>query len=222
MATQLTPLRSGHARDRLARLGALALATGLLVACGLGLTAAVVPTLGSRYLPWITGRALGLASYVCLAGLVALGILWRHPWRARLGLHPESLLRAHAVLGTSTVVLVLGHVVSLASDRYAGVGWLGAVVPGLSRYRPGAVALGVVAVFLLLAVAGTARLAGRLGTRHWRSFHRLAGATFVLVWFHGVLAGTDTAPLRALYVASAAILLLLVVSRALARAPEAP
>ncbi len=220
MATQLNLPAGANGRDRLSHLAAVLLAVALLGTSAVALAAAVTPTLHSRYLPWITGRSLGIASYGALAGLVALGLVARHPWRHRLGLHPESLLRAHAVLGTTTLALVVAHVIALAGDRYAGVGWLGAVVPGLSHYRTGAVALGVVALALLLAITATARLAGRLGARHWRSFHHLAGPLFVLVWLHGVLAGTDTAALRALYVASAAVLAALAASRLVARLPE--
>ena len=224
MATRLTPPRGAGAGagGEIARIAGILASVTLLSASAVALAAAVAPTLHSRYLPWITGRSLGIAAYLCLAGLVALGLVLRHPWRQRLRLHPESLLRAHALLGTATLALVLAHVVALASDRYAGVGWLGAVLPGLSRYRTGAVALGVVAFALLLAVAGTARLAGRLGARHWRWFHHLAGVVLVLVWFHGVLAGTDTAALRGLYVGSAAVLVALAATRALAGKPLAP
>ncbi len=221
MATPLTPPPRARVRHGLTLVGATLTSMALLAASAVALAAAVVPTLHSRYLPWITGRGLGIAAYLCLVGLVALGLLLHHPWRRRLGLHPESLLRAHAVLGTATVALVVAHVVALASDPYAGVGWLGAVVPGVSRYRAGAVALGVVAFALLLAVAGTARLAGRLGARHWRWVHHLSGAVLLLVWVHGVLAGTDTAALRGCYVGSAGLLVALAVTRVLARVPEA-
>lgn len=203
------------------RLAALVGGAALLAGGGAVFASAIAPSLQSRYFPWITGRALGVASFVCLWALVALGTAIRHPWRARLGRpHPEALLRAHAALGVATLGLVAAHVAFLASDRYAGVGWLGAVVPGLSRYRPSAVALGIVGTALFLVVAGTARLAGRRGTRHWLALHRLAGPTFALVWLHGTLAGTDTAALRPLYLATAATVVLLATSRAVARRDE--
>lgn len=216
MATDLSRTPRGRGAGHLAAL----CAGGLLAASAAALAVSIAPSLRSRYLPWITGRSLGIASYLCLTALVGLGVVLRHPWRGRLGIHPASLLRAHAVLGVSTVVLVLAHASVLASDRYAGVGWAGALVPGLSHYRTGAVAVGTVALVLLLLVAGTARLAGRRGTRHWLAYHRLAGAAFGLVWLHGVLAGTDTAALRPLYVATATGLLALVTTRALGHGPE--
>lgn len=175
---------------------------------------AFLPTLHSRYLPWITGRALGIAAYLALVALVALGIWMRHPWRHRVPLwHPETRLRVHALLGASTVALVAGHLASLAADRYAGVGWWGALVPGMSHYRTVAVSLGVVAFFFLLLLGLTARLAGRRGARHWLAYHRLAAANFALVFLHGVLAGSDTVALRGLYLGTGGFVALLAASR---------
>lgn len=173
----------------------------LPLAAGFEFARLFAPTLHSKYFPWITGRALGIAGYVSLTALVILGIWIRHPWRLRRPVgHGETRLRIHATLATATVALVTGHIVSLASDHYAGVGWSGAFVPGLSKYRTFAVSLGVIAMFFMILLFVTARTAGRRGSRHWYTFHRLAVATFALVWVHGVLAGADTAALRVLYI----------------------
>ena len=186
----------------------------LPLVAGFGFAKLVAPTVHSRYFPWLTGRALGIAAYLSLTALVLLGIWLRHPWRQRMGLmHPESRLRLHASLGTATLALVAGHVAFLASDKYAGVGWLGAVVPFEATYRPVAIALGVVAMFYMVVLSGTARLAGRWGSRHWYLFHHVAVVTFALVWAHGVLAGTDTAALRSLYVVSGGLVLVAASSR---------
>ena len=114
------------------------------------------------------------------------------------------LVTALAALATATLALVVGHLVTLASDHYAGVGWSGAFVPGLSRYRTFAVALGVIAMFFMVVLAVSARAAGRRGARRWSAIHRFAVLTYVLVWIHGVLAGADTNALRGLYVTTAA------------------
>jgi sulfoxide reductase heme-binding subunit YedZ len=107
--------------------------------------------------------------------------------------------------------------VFLASDHYAGVGWVGAIVPGLSHYRRAAVGIGVGAFELMIVIAATARFAGRRGTKHWLAIHRLASVTFGLTWFHGVLAGTDTSALRFLYVATGTLIAFLLGTRAFAR-----
>lgn len=180
--------------------------------------------LGDRMLPWILGRGLGVAAYLSLTALAALGLWFRHPWRrgTRSVVPAAALLRAHAALAAATAMLVAGHVTALALDAYAHVGWSGALVPGLSHYRPAAVALGTVALYLGLLIGASAALAGRMVGRRWLAVHRLASVTFVLMWLHGVEAGSDVTTLRWLYVSSGVLIAVLAVSRAAARRAERP
>jgi hypothetical protein len=208
---------------------AASLATTTLVVVAVAVAAGVVaarlvaPTIHGRYFLWVSGRALGLAAYLTLTALVLLGTWLRHPWRLRHPLlHGESRLRVHALLAVATLVLVAGHVVSLAADRYAGVGWVGAFVPGQSHYRTTAVAIGVVALFVLVVVGASAGLAGRRGTRHWLAVHRWAALIFVAVWSHGVFAGTDTPRLRVLYAATGFAWVVVVATRVAASRVESP
>lgn len=189
--------------------------------CGFALVYMSVPSHQARMLPWIVGRGLGIAAYLVLTVLVALGTWFSHPWRFRRPvLHPAVQLRAHAVLAAGALVLVTGHVIALVADRFAGVGAVGAFAPGYSGYRPAAVALGTVALYLGLAAGGTATLAGRFLIRHrWLGIHRYAGLVFATCWFHGVLAGSDTPALRAVYGATGLVVLALVVTRHTVRAP---
>ncbi len=183
------------------------------------LSTAVYATAGGKVartmLPWVLGRGLGLAALGALTLLVASGLWFRHPWRRRRrvpGAYGE--LRVHAALGSAALVLTAAHIVALALDHYAGVGWAGAFVPGRSGYRPVPVALGTAALYLGLLVGLTAALAGRLAVgRHWYAVHRTASAVFVLVWLHAVLAGSDAAGLRPVYVVSGAAMLALAFTR---------
>ena len=210
-------LRAGTSAGSGLRLGIAVALSGIAV--GWIAALAFLPTLTSRMLPWILGRALGIASYSDLVLLVALGTWYRHPWRFRRPLlHPQTQLRLHAGLAAGAVALVGGHVAALVLDRYAKVGVLGAFVPGASGYRPFAVALGVLALYFGLAVGAGAALAGRTGWR-WIGVHRLGAAVVVFAWFHGVLAGTDTVALRLFYLVTGALLVVLVASRHAAASP---
>jgi DMSO/TMAO reductase YedYZ heme-binding membrane subunit len=195
-----------------------ALAITLPLGAGMATALAVGSTVHSKFFPWISSRALGVAAYVSLTALVALGLWLRHPWRfkVRLG-HAESMLRTHATLAVATVALVIAHLSFLATDRYAGVGWSGALIPGLSHYRTLGVGLGVAALYLMAAISLTARFAGRRGTRHWLGVHRLALLTFAATWFHGVLSGIDVVVLRPLYATTGALIAALCVTRLFAR-----
>ena len=184
---------------------AAAAAAIVAVCCGAGFLFGdlLTPLAHNRMLPWIVARATGIGAFVALTGLTLLGLLFRRPARRSPRVHPETILRLHVALGPAVVMLVVAHVGSLLADRYAGVGWVALLVPGSATYRPAAVTYGMVAAWLVTLVVASAALAGRgpVGSR-WAVVHRLAYPAFVLTWIHGVLAGSDTAALRTLYVAA--------------------
>jgi methionine sulfoxide reductase heme-binding subunit len=167
-------------------------------------------------LPWIVARGLGIAGYCALVALVGLGMWLRHPWRTKLR-HPspEAMLRVHASLAAATLALVLGHIIALVVDPWAGVGLKGAIVPGAGTYRPPAVALGSLAVYFGLFVGLTAAFAGRLRRIRWLPIHHFASLTLALVWLHGVLAGSDTRVMLPLYVGTGVLMFGLWVTRRL-------
>ncbi|MFI7544815.1 hypothetical protein [Actinoplanes sp. NPDC049599] len=212
------PLRFA-ARPRRAYLDILAITAGSGLAAWLS-GRAVGAVAGDRNAPWIVGRASGIAAYLLLVALVVLGLLLSHPRRTRWRRPgPELRLRLHVGLAVFTLALLVLHVVVLATDEYAKVGWWGALLPMASRYRPAAVTLGVLGAYCGLLTGLTAVLAGRLARRVWWPLHKTAMAGLVLVWAHGVLAGSDSAALRLMYLATAAGVLALAVSRYAARTP---
>lgn len=174
----------------------------------------------NRMAPWIIGRAAGVSSYLMLVALVLLGLLLSHPWRSRWH-RPSSAtrIRVHIVLAVLTLALTLLHVVFLATDRYAGVGWWGVVLPLRATYRPVPVTLGLLGAWAGLFAGGTAALAGRLPARAWWPIHKVAASALVLVWLHGVLAGGDTYALRWMYLGSGMLVVAAAISRYAARSP---
>lgn len=175
---------------------------------------------GVDAVPWVLARASGVTSYLLLLALVTTGLVLAHPWARHLRRPtPATRLVLHASLATFTLAFTVLHVVVLATDPWAQVGWRGVLLPMASEYRPVPVTLGVLAVWAGLITGVTARWAGRVG-RVWLPVHRVALAVFALVWAHGVLAGTDTSALRGLYLATGAAVAGLAVSRYGARTPR--
>jgi DMSO/TMAO reductase YedYZ heme-binding membrane subunit len=180
------------------------------------------PLTRDRMLPWILTRGLGLASFTALTALVLTGIWLRHPWRSRFSSpHPEALLRVHVTLAAAVVTLLAGHLTATALDHYAGVGWVGVFLPWASTYRPTAITLGTVSLYLVLLVTGTAALAGTLGRRIWLPIHSVAVLVFFCSLTHALLAGSDTHRLRWLYAGAAALVALAQASRWLSRSDHA-
>jgi hypothetical protein len=175
---------------------------------------------GNRMAPWIIGRAAGITSYLLLVALVLLGLVLSHPWRTRLTRpSPAARIQLHIALTVFTLVFTALHVVVLATDRFAGVGWWGAALPMRASYRPVAVTLGVVGMWSGLLSGITAALAGHLPGRVWWPIHKVAAVALILVWLHGVLAGGDTNALRWLYLSTGLLVAAAAFSRYTARTP---
>lgn len=172
---------------------------------------------GDPMAPWILGRASGVAAYLLLVTVVLAGLVLAHPGRAALGGSSPARIRIHLALAMFTLGFTALHVVVLATDRYAGVGWVGAALPFGAAYRPAAVTLGVLGLWVGLLAGSTAALAGHLPRRWWWPVHKAAASALVLVWAHGVLAGSDSPALLWLYVGSGSLVLGAAVWRYLGR-----
>ena len=101
---------------------------------------------------------------------------------------------------------MVAHVVGIVLDPYADVGLVGSLVPGASSFRPLPIALGSLALYALLITGLTARYMKLLPTGWWLKIHRVSLVVFILAWAHGMLAGTDSDALRAMYVVSGAVI----------------
>jgi DMSO/TMAO reductase YedYZ heme-binding membrane subunit len=151
---------------------------------------------------WLGSRAAGLTALVLLSLEVVLGLILSHPTNKSTWRLSKRLFPWHEHLWVFTVAFVVVHVVSIATDRFANVGWLGALVPGLSEFRTVPVALGTLACYALLITGLTARLTRLLPAGWWLKLHRLSLGVLALAWAHGMLAGSDTFDAVAIYAAS--------------------
>lgn len=200
----------------LAGAAALAAAAGSIVIVW-GMTQ---KTLGSQMATWVLGRAAGVASYVLLLLLVVTGLVLSHPWARHLRFpSPRTRLTIHATLSLFALSFTVLHLVVLALDPWAGVGWLGAVLPMASTYRPVAVSLGVLALWAGAITGVTARFAGSFAARYWWPIHKVAAALLLLVWAHSVFAGSDVTALTMFYIVTGLFVLALAMTRYAARTP---
>ncbi len=152
---------------------------------------------------WYVARAAGVVAYALLTSGVLLGVLLAG--RARFPRWPAfALTDVHRFISILTGVFIAIHVYALLLDRYAHVSIATLVVPGASSYRPFWIALGTIALELLLAVALSNLLRKRIGHMRWRRVHYLTFGVWIAATAHGVGAGTDASAgwLRVLYLVS--------------------
>ena len=145
----------------------------------------------STMLPWYVARASGLVGWALLAAATLWGlalstkILGKRP-------RPNWLLDLHRWLGGVALIFTGVHVLALIADTYVHFGLASVLVPFASAWRPVAVAWGVVALYLLLAVELTSLARAHLSNTVWRRIHFASFALFVMATIHGLTAGTDT------------------------------
>ncbi len=195
---------------RLGLIGAAALSAGVSGVL-IGLAARSVAR--NRMAPWIIGRASGLTSYLLLVVLVLLGLGLARTSTAGSARSTIRRIRLHAWLATLTLAFTVLHIVVLATDSYAGVGWHGVLVPMGATYRPVATTLGQIGLASGLLAGLTAAFGGYLPLRLWWPIHKVAAVSLVLVWLHGYFGGSDTTALKALYLGTAGLVLAVAAAR---------
>jgi DMSO/TMAO reductase YedYZ heme-binding membrane subunit len=153
-------------------------------------TAVVGVLLAATKVWWYVSRSSGIVAW----GLSALAVLWGLALSTRaLGRKPPApwLLDVHRFLGALTVAFVLVHLVGLFLDPWAGFTVSELLVPMASSWKPVAVAWGIVAFYLLLAVEITSLVKNRLPQRLWRGVHLSSYAMYAAATAHLLLSGTD-------------------------------
>lgn len=171
-------------------------------------TLAAGPTMG------YATRALGVAAYVALAFSVAVGSLRALP-RRPFARHTWVVDELHQFVASLAVLLVVGHLAALLLDSSRHYTLVNLVFPLTEPGHLAAGRLGVVGLYAIAVTILSSWLRRRLNYGFWRGLHYASFVAFVAVTLHGLLAGSDTGEpwMRAIYAASAAIVVLLVVAR---------
>lgn len=139
---------------------------------------------------WFTARASGITAWA----LVTASVLWGMALSTRaLGKRPKGpwLTDLHRFLGGLAVVFTVVHMVALWADSYVAFGPSELLVPFASTWQPAAVAAGIVAFYLLVAVEVTSLLMKRLPKVWWKRVHVTSYALYGLATAHLLTAGTD-------------------------------
>jgi len=140
---------------------------------------------------WYAARATGMVALL----LITATMVWGTLASARTG--PRRWPRftvnlLHRNLSLLTLAFLAVHIGSSVVDRYAGIGWLDALVPFGSVYKPLWLGLGAAALDLLLALVVTSLLRPRIGVRWWRAVHWMAYLCWPVALVHAIGTGTDS------------------------------
>ena len=133
---------------------------------------------------WYIARATGLVAWALAVGSLLLGLALA---TRAMGSKPRGpwLLDLHRWLGGLAVVFTAAHVGGLIADSYVSFDLVDALVPFAASWRPGAVAWGVLALWVMVAIEVTSLLMRRLPKRVWRAVHLSSYLLAVAATLHG-------------------------------------
>ncbi len=163
---------------------------------------------------WLISRASGLAAFALLSGSMVFGLLISSK-AADKSMSRLTVFTVHQFLSVLSLAFVAVHGGALLFDGFFHFTVFDLVVPFVAPYEPLMVGLGIVAAWLSAAVTGSFWARKYIGQKAWRKLHFASFAAYVLSWFHGITAGTDTRlmPVTMLYSVSMSVVLALLLYR---------
>ncbi|MGZ4385185.1 MAG: ferric reductase-like transmembrane domain-containing protein [Gaiellaceae bacterium] len=138
---------------------------------------------------WLVARSAGLVAFALLAFSVSLGLAMST--RLLASRRTKMIMGWHQTLLWTTACMLVLHFSALLFDPVMPFGVGSVLVPGLSTWRPLTIAAGIVALWLVLALAVSFRLRKRIGQKRWRLLHYASFVAFALALGHALHAGTD-------------------------------
>jgi len=141
---------------------------------------------------WDVARAGGFTAYVLLTLAVVVGLALSTQIQSP-GRWPRIInSELHNFLTLLSTIFLGVHVLAVILDPFTHFGLNEILVPLASHYRPEWMALGIVALYLGIAIGISTLLRKHIGYKWWRKLHVLTLAIFALATIHGIGTGSDT------------------------------
>src|SRR6266704_4333807 len=141
---------------------------------------------------WDIARAGGFPAYILLTLAVVVGLPLstqiQSPSRWPRLLNSEL----HNFLTLLSTIFLVVHVLAVWIDPFTNFGWNEVLIPLASHYRPVWMALGIVGLYLGIAIGISTWLRPLIGYKLWRKLHVLTLGIFALATIHGIGTGSDT------------------------------
>ena len=139
---------------------------------------------------WFVTRSTGIVTWVLATATVLWGLrLTSKPFGKKPA--PNWTLDLHRFLGALTVLFLAGHLGALVADSYTNWTIADLAVPYATTWKPGPVAWGIVAGWMLLTVEVSSLFQRHLPRAWWRRLHLASYLVFAASTVHFLAAGTD-------------------------------
>ena len=125
---------------------------------------------------WLIARAAGLVAFALLTVSVTLGLMMST--RLLAPRRQKELLGWHQTLLWTALAMLVLHASAIVLDPVLRFGLPQVLIPGAAPWRPYTIAAGIVAGYLMLALALSFRVRRRIGQRRWRLLHYASFGAF--------------------------------------------
>ena len=122
--------------------------------------------------PWYISRASGIVSYIFLFLIMVSGAMITTKTMYRF-LSPPTAWTFHQYLGITLSVSIITHIISLLFDNFLKFSIIELLVPFTSRFAGNYVALGIIGLYLFLAVIISSLFYKMKIPKIWRLLHYL-------------------------------------------------
>ncbi len=141
---------------------------------------------------WTLARAGGFTALILLSLAVCAGLAMSIQWQSPAKWPRLINNELHNFLTLCSTIFVGLHILTLWIDPFTHFNWYEIFIPFTTSYRPIWAALGIIAVYLGLAIGLSTLLRPRIGYRTWRSLHVFTLLIYALVVVHGITTGSDS------------------------------
>jgi len=148
---------------------------------------------------WQLIRASGLTAAVLLTIAVAMGVSLNV--RALDSLVKRAwVYEVHQFVALLCLMMVGLHLLLVALNRHVPINLLESLIPLASPWRPTAIALGTLGLYLSLVLVLSSYFKSAIGHRTWRIIHYGGFLGWAAAMLHGLAAGSDTGTVWVQYV----------------------
>lgn len=175
--------------------------------------------LNEYFSTWNMIRVSGLLSYFLLTVSFAFGFLQSF---SSLKKYKSDFLLLHQNSGWIGLLSLVFHIIMLFMDQYVQYSLLSILIPFYSENDSFYSGLGTISFYLFFIIIGTSDFfMKKLGRTIWKKVHLLSIPAWILMAVHGIMIGTDSQEMwaQALYIGSAAIIMVLGVAKAMESVP---
>ncbi len=141
--------------------------------------------------PWYISRSSGIIAYILLFLIIVSGIGIKTGFIYKIT-NPDLSWVIHRNIGIIMSISIIIHFVSLMFDEYIKFTVLNVLSPFAPKVGGIYLSIGIISFYIIIAAIVTSFFYQQKYPRLWQVVHYLPYPTFILIFLHGIMMGSDS------------------------------